>query len=158
MSSSNSPRATSEEREVETLEQQYQFPAFTDQTTRLKTFSDWPKTSKKSPSKLSPAGFFYIGVDERIICFSCGLSKSNIWNRRDDPWKKHALCSPNCDYLKMVKGSEFIASVKKDMWSKFLNSEWRTSYRKRIRAKRMQAAREKRLAEREEKKMINTST
>lgn len=104
-------RESSEERTRTRL----QFPKFVDQTARLKTFDKWPKKLKKTPKKLSHAGFFYTGLGQQVTCFSCGklwiTSNAMKWRTRSDPWKEHALLSPMCEYVKMVKGSAFSESA-----------------------------------------------
>lgn len=92
------------------------FHDFVEQAKRLKSFDKWPKRAKNTPEELSHAGFFYTGLGQQVTCFSCG----QLWfatkakNQHVDPWKKHALLSSNCDFLKTVKGSSFIEAVWKE--------------------------------------------
>lgn len=91
------------------------FPNSSIKTIRLQTFGDWPESAKKNPKQLADAGFFCNQADDRFICFSCGYTNSTKWCTRGNPWKVHALyCRGDCDYLTMVKGSNYITSVRTD--------------------------------------------
>lgn len=79
---------------------------------RLQTFKDWPKTLKQTPEQLSAAGFFYTQKGDRVICFCCGLGLCQ-WEEDDVPWEQHALHRGECEYLQLLKGLEYITSVKK---------------------------------------------
>lgn len=104
--------AASEERQ--TPQKQPKFPKFFDKTVRSQSFSTWPETLAKKSEQLTRAGFFYDQVNECVVCFSCGISNSKEWHIRDEPWKCHALvCEGTCDYLTMVKGSDYIAFTRK---------------------------------------------
>lgn len=123
---------------VETQSTQHQnqplFPKFADQMIRLQTFGGWPETSKKKPVHLANAGFFHNQAENQVICFSCGYAKSAEWRARDDPWKTHALdCRGSCDYLTMVKGSNFTTKVKRDYSEKRSMIIWKRIQRQRMR-------------------------
>lgn len=47
-----------------------------------------------------------------MICFSCGGGLCK-WAEHDDPWEQHALWYKTCNYLQLVKGPDFIATVEK---------------------------------------------
>jgi len=34
------------------------------------------------------------------------------WKKSDIPWKEHAIWNPYCQYIRMVKGEEFIKEAK----------------------------------------------
>lgn len=114
--SSQSPTFTSSsigftvEQETQTLKPA-DFPEFAIETARLRSFDDWPKTIKQKPQQLSDAGFFYTQKGDRVRCFSCGGGLRD-WDENDDPWEQHALWFSNCEYLKLIKGQEYIDSVK----------------------------------------------
>lgn len=118
--------------EAQSLQNQPVYPKFADQMIRLQTFGGW--TSKKKPEQLANAGFFHNQADNRVICFSCGYSKSTEWTIRDDPWKVHALhCDGDCDYLTMVKGSNYIVSIRKDRREKRSWAIYRQYQREQLR-------------------------
>lgn len=87
------------------------YPEYAIESARLRSFDDWPKTLKQKPKQLSDAGFFYTQKGDRVICFSCGGGLRD-WDENDDPWEQHALWFSKCEYLKLVKGPEFIERVK----------------------------------------------
>lgn len=59
----------------------------------------------------------FFSVDHDIVrCFCCDLGLSE-WDENDSPWTEHARHSPNCWYLKRVKGQNFIDDIQKD-WKK----------------------------------------
>jgi len=53
--------------------------------------------------KLSVAGFFHTGEDDKTRCFTCGLGVQG-WQSGDDPMIVHARHSQNCYYLIQLKG------------------------------------------------------
>lgn len=89
------------------------FPEYSVPRARLSSFDDWPKTHKKQTSEqLCEAGFFYTQKDDRVICFCCGGGLYK-WEQEDEPWEQHALHHGECDYLQLMKGPEYVASIKK---------------------------------------------
>lgn len=46
-------------------------------------------------------------MKDKIICYHCGGTLAN-WNKCEDPWIPHARYYPNCDFLRLVKGDDFI--------------------------------------------------
>lgn len=74
---------------------------------RMKTFDSWPKSMKIKPEALSEAGFFYLGHDDRAVCFHCG-GGLNDWKEFDDPWVEHAYWFPKCKFVLNEKGQEFV--------------------------------------------------
>ncbi|XP_053375709.1 uncharacterized protein LOC128547335 isoform X2 [Mercenaria mercenaria] len=74
------------------------------------TECDNEKLMKEVSKQFAEAGFFYIGVDRLVQCFSCSLvifySKS-IKN----PWIVHANLSSNCNFLKETKGVDYIQTI-----------------------------------------------
>lgn len=116
---------TSEEFDQE--ETWHSFAKYIDQTNRLNSFHDWPKKSKEVSVKLSHAGFFYNGSGQQVTCFSCGklwdANKVTASHKQCYIWRKHAQLDKKskCDYVLMVKGSEFIESV----WKKDYDRWWK---------------------------------
>lgn len=129
---------------------QPQFRQFSDQMTRLQSFNAWPEASKKRPEQLSSAGFFYDQADNQVVCFSCGACNQDGWYMRDDPWKVHALKSDGvCNYLTMVKGSDYIRSVWNERRDKMM-----MTFRRRY--KREQIRREQREQFKKDQKLLAT--
>jgi hypothetical protein len=85
-------------------------PEFAIAVQRLQTFEDWPKSMHQTPSELSDAGFFYLQRGDKVKCFSCGIGIKD-WVQTDIPWEQHAMWSPDCEYLKLLKGEDFISDI-----------------------------------------------
>jgi len=83
--------------------------SYINQSSRLYSFRNW--THIINPIKLSEAGFFYTGVEDFVQCFSCSGILKDWDDENDDPWEQHALWLPNCQYLKQMKGVDYIQSV-----------------------------------------------
>lgn len=81
--------------------------------TRVDSFKDWPLIMPQRPELLASAGFFYKGVGDQCICFYCGLGLKD-WEKDDEPYQEHAKYSPECAYLIMKKGEEFVNRYRKD--------------------------------------------
>lgn len=81
------------------------------ETARFRSFDSWPKTLKQKPKQLSDAGFFYTGRGDSVKCFSCNGGLRD-WEENDDPWEQHAIWFSKCEYLNLVKGKEYIDSIK----------------------------------------------
>ncbi|KAI0224127.1 Baculoviral IAP repeat-containing protein 3 [Lamellibrachia satsuma] len=80
------------------------------EATRLSTFRRWPRSSSILPEDLAVAGFFYKGPGDNVKCFFCDGGLRNF-EFGDDPWTEHARWFPRCNYVKTVKGEEFICVV-----------------------------------------------
>ena len=65
---------------------------------RLGTFSKWPLSTCQYSTKLSRAGFFYEGNGDEVVCYVCGVKKSN-WLESDDPIIAHKQLSPDCTFF-----------------------------------------------------------
>lgn len=74
---------------------------------RLSTFTAWPRDNPLGPHSLAVAGFFYDGHGDQVRCFHCdgGLLK---WTSGDEPWSEHARWFPECHFVLLVKGEQFI--------------------------------------------------
>lgn len=84
-----------------------EYPNYAIEAKRLESYEDWPKFMKQKPKELSDAGFFYTGKSDRVKCFSCGGGLKD-WEAEDEPWEQHAMWYNNCEYLKLMKGEEYI--------------------------------------------------
>lgn len=98
--------------EVGTVVHRTEFPNFAIETTRLRSYLEWPKSMKQKPGQLADAGLFYTKIGDRVVCFSCGIGL-RAWDDDDDPWEQHALYSKNCGYLRLLKGQNYEEEVKK---------------------------------------------
>nr|XP_028581992.1 baculoviral IAP repeat-containing protein 2 isoform X5 [Podarcis muralis] len=77
---------------------------------RLNTFKSWPAAVPVQPPRLADAGFYYVGRNDDVKCFCCdgGL---RCWESGDDPWVEHAKWFPRCEYLRHMKGQEFVHQI-----------------------------------------------
>ncbi|CAK1555295.1 unnamed protein product [Leptosia nina] len=80
---------------------------------RLSTFNRWPYDRPQAPQSLAEAGFFYTGLEDQVRCFYCdgGLGK---WEAGDVPWREHARWFPQCGYVLLLKGQQFVDSARAD--------------------------------------------
>lgn len=85
-------------------------PEFKIESHRLNSYVDWPRTMKQKPKELAEAGFYYTGKGDRVICFSCGGGLKH-WDETDIPWEQHAMWYSKCEYLKLVKGQQYIDEI-----------------------------------------------
>ncbi|KAJ8027420.1 E3 ubiquitin-protein ligase XIAP [Holothuria leucospilota] len=63
---------------------------------------NWPNDAPVSSSKLAKAGFFYIGVNDTVQCFSC-TGRINNWDHGDTAMGEHKRLYPKC---KFVRGTD----------------------------------------------------
>ncbi|XP_017080908.1 death-associated inhibitor of apoptosis 1 [Drosophila eugracilis] len=87
-----------------------EYPEYTLESARLRTFEAWPRNLKQKPHQLAEAGFFYTGVGDRVRCFSCGGGLKD-WDDNDEPWEQHALWLNQCRFVKLIKGQLYIDTV-----------------------------------------------
>lgn len=97
-------------------------PEYAVEANRLKSFEDWPKAMKQKPQQLSDAGFFYTGKGDRVACFSCGGGLKD-WEQSDDPWEQHGMWYEKCEYVKLVKGTQFINKLEEKKRQQLAKSE-----------------------------------
>jgi E3 ubiquitin-protein ligase XIAP len=87
-------------------------PQYAVEANRIESYEDWPKTMRQKPQQLSDAGFFYTGKGDRVCCFSCSGGLKD-WEENDDPWEQHGMWYGKCEYLKLMKGQDFITQMAK---------------------------------------------
>ncbi|XP_041462172.1 baculoviral IAP repeat-containing protein 7-like [Lytechinus variegatus] len=66
---------------------------------RRQTFKAWSETCPVKPRELAKAGFFYVGVLDRVKCFSCG-GQIEGWEEGDTAMGEHKNMYPHCDMVK----------------------------------------------------------
>lgn len=77
---------------------------------RMRTYSNWPISEIQNPEILSQAGFYYQDIDDQVRCFHCNGGLRS-WQKEDDPWFEHAKWFPHCQFLKLVKGPNYVTQV-----------------------------------------------
>ncbi|XP_047524934.1 death-associated inhibitor of apoptosis 2-like isoform X1 [Pieris napi] len=81
-------------------------------TARMASFDcNWPQDRPQAPCSLAEAGFFYTGLEDQVRCFYCdgGLGK---WEAGDIPWREHARWFPQCGYVLLMKGQQFVDTAR----------------------------------------------
>uniref|UniRef100_A0A2H8TGC7 Baculoviral IAP repeat-containing protein 2 n=1 Tax=Melanaphis sacchari TaxID=742174 RepID=A0A2H8TGC7_9HEMI len=73
---------------------------------RLKTFKGWNNPSQK-PEDLASAGFFFTGSNDEVRCYHCDGGLQN-WEVNDNTWVEHAKWFPNCGFLNLINGEQFL--------------------------------------------------
>ncbi|KAL8575587.1 hypothetical protein ACOMHN_059651 [Nucella lapillus] len=74
---------------------------------RYKSFIGWPATGLPSSREMVFAGFYYMGIGDSARCFYCGITLRH-WKPHDDPWTVHARHRFSCDYVRAIKGEDFV--------------------------------------------------
>lgn len=69
---------------------------------RIKSFDGANLNIKQTPEQLAEAGFYYMGSEDKCVCYYCGLGVYK-WQPEDDPWFEHALLSDICEFLNLKK-------------------------------------------------------
>lgn len=77
---------------------------------RASSFSGFPIGSGKTPKEFAIGGFYYRGFGDRTTCFQCGISLQN-WSADDDVFVEHARHNPLCQYIRQLKGDDFVKLV-----------------------------------------------
>lgn len=68
---------------------------------RMSTFSTFPMNTPVSERSLARAGFYYTGVQDKVKCFSCGLTLDN-WQPGDNAMEKHKQLYPSCTFVQRM--------------------------------------------------------
>ncbi|XP_022179047.1 death-associated inhibitor of apoptosis 2-like [Myzus persicae] len=86
------------------------YKALTSLESRKKTFEAFTKKLTHDVQTFCKAGLFYIGENDRMLCFCCNQGLMD-WEVDDDPWVEHARWSPLCSYVLLSKGKRFVEEV-----------------------------------------------
>ena len=109
---------------------------------RVKSFNRWPERVVQKPEEMAEAGFFYcgkfiinylcilqflcplilycifinffytfLGLSDHVRCFHCGNGLRN-WENDDNPWIEHIRWYPDCNFVLLSKGQEYINNVR----------------------------------------------
>lgn len=91
---------------------------------RLATFrrmpQPWQRTNP-SAKALAQVGFMYLGQEDRVHCFSCGVIISD-WDRKD-PLREHFTKSPHCNFLR-----EYFAAQVQQFEREYLSERYNDKY------------------------------
>lgn len=72
-------------------------PSMSTEEARLRTFHTWPLMFL-SPTDLAKAGLYYLGIADKVACFTCGGQLSN-WEPKDNAMSEHRRHFPNCPFV-----------------------------------------------------------
>ena len=75
---------------------------------RLRTFEKW--TGVVDKHHLVECGLFSLNLNDFTKCFQCGGGLGG-WQADDDPWREHARWYPECEFVRLVKGQEYVDAV-----------------------------------------------
>ncbi|XP_077294456.1 baculoviral IAP repeat-containing protein 7-like [Arctopsyche grandis] len=78
---------------------------------RILTFRDWPCSLPLCKTKVAKAGFYYAGKGAEMTCYFCNGS---IKHPVEDPWLEHAKLDTKCQFMELLKGTEFIDAAKEN--------------------------------------------
>ncbi|KAG9491343.1 baculoviral IAP repeat-containing protein 2 [Eleutherodactylus coqui] len=77
---------------------------------RISTFCKFPLNAPISERSLAKAGFYYIGTDDKVKCFNCGLMLDN-WKKGDNAIEKHKMLYPSCSFIQNVSSLNLGGSI-----------------------------------------------
>ncbi|XP_070191298.1 baculoviral IAP repeat-containing protein 3-like isoform X3 [Littorina saxatilis] len=87
------------------------YPLYSQMDARKRSFSNWVEDQGlPAVDELITLGFFYAGYADCVRCFFCGIGLKS-WEPGDIPAEVHARWRPTCEYLRLVKGDEFVDQV-----------------------------------------------
>lgn len=89
------------------------YPAYATREVRKESFNQWPPDIPQNVASLVDAGFYYTGTTDSVKCFQCGGGLKN-WEATDVPWEEHARWFPDCQYVALNKGREYVELSKKN--------------------------------------------
>ncbi|XP_015795574.1 baculoviral IAP repeat-containing protein 8-like [Tetranychus urticae] len=85
------------------------FPDMKSKDARIATFAshDGHVIKEITPEKYAEAGFFSYGQHDAVTCYYCAGTIAN-WLPNDDPWNIHAHLFPDCMFVYLKRGKNFI--------------------------------------------------
>ncbi|XP_060072845.1 E3 ubiquitin-protein ligase XIAP-like [Ylistrum balloti] len=88
----------------------FKYPQYCDFEVRVASFTDWPSQLRQQPRQMSKAGFFYLGIGDKVQCYWCGTVLKD-WEPYDDPVLEHIRWSSTCSWMLIIKGENFIQEI-----------------------------------------------
>lgn len=77
---------------------------------RLKTFALWPSSLNSLVEDLKKSGFYYTNFGDNVKCFSC-CGEVSDFNALDKPMERHAALYPECQFVNLMMGQDFVKQV-----------------------------------------------
>ncbi|XP_060588221.1 baculoviral IAP repeat-containing protein 7-A-like [Ruditapes philippinarum] len=81
---------------------QCRYTNYVTEESRLRSFTNWSHENERQTHALADAGFFYVGIQDCVRCYSCGIGLRG-WSDDDDPWIEHVRFSPECQHVRQQK-------------------------------------------------------
>ena len=76
---------------------------------RLRSYIGWYKS--QLPLELANSGFVFMNAADRVKCYYCGVELYE-WDEEDDPWVEHAKWFPTCNYVRTIKGDDWVETIR----------------------------------------------
>ncbi|KOB65287.1 Inhibitor of apoptosis [Operophtera brumata] len=86
------------------------YPLYSTESTRLRSFDNWPRGLTQRKCDMVDAGFYYIGFSDKVVCFCCGGGLKD-WLPENQPWEEHARWYQFCPYVLLVKGYLYVQRI-----------------------------------------------
>ncbi|KAF0710499.1 death-associated inhibitor of apoptosis 1-like [Aphis craccivora] len=90
-----------------------EYPEYSSFLSRLKTFGSYPTRLCQDKYSLAECGFTYTGADDLVQCHYCGILLGK-WEENDEVWQQHSMHNPECVFVLLYKGAQFIENVKNE--------------------------------------------
>ncbi|KAL8575374.1 hypothetical protein ACOMHN_048667 [Nucella lapillus] len=91
------------------------YPMYQNMAGRRRTFTNpWDESRLPPLEDVVQSGMFYAGYADCVRCFFCGVGLKN-WVVTDDVWTEHIRWRPTCQFLKTIKGDDFIRSIQRQL-------------------------------------------
>ena len=85
-------------------------PHMRSESDRLASFNQNFPQLWATPEQFASAGFFYLGIGDRVRCWYCN-GCLRFWEYNDDPWDEHAKWFPSCEFILQEKGPDFVRRI-----------------------------------------------
>ena len=97
---------------------------YSNEKERIKSLVKWPIPFAITPVDLAIAGFYYSGIADQVICFSCN-GHIHSWAPIDQPIIEHARWFPKCSFLRNLKDDAFIENIQNKYKNLHETESWR---------------------------------
>ena len=91
------------------------YPRFASFEQRLWSFLYWPPAHPIEPYDLAEAGLFYQEFGDKVTCYQCAGSLG-FWKLGDKPIFEHARWFPQCAYVRLTKGNDYVMQSRGSKW------------------------------------------
>ncbi|XP_037906226.1 E3 ubiquitin-protein ligase XIAP-like [Hermetia illucens] len=99
----------------------------------LESYNEAPTMLKKAARRYAMAGFRYTGIEDQVLCHTCGITISG-WSALDDSWRKHVANAPHCKYVEILQKHKLMDLTNQDLLRNLTSFESAPRNLRRIRA------------------------